>query len=73
MADEPRFYIAGGWRAPDAGEAFSLLTTEPNSHVAPYHSRQIGGLRHADWSARLDLTRPLEAMPTGSLQVARQG
>ena len=61
--------------APDAGgsgEAFTILTTEPGSDVAPIHSRQVV-LDRPDWLNWLDLTRPeaelLRPLPAGSLTV----
>ena len=51
-----------------AGEAFTLLTTEPSPDVAPIHDRQMVILDRANWLAWLDLTlletellRPLTA------------
>lgn len=48
------------WRPmPDgAGRAFTLLTTEPGSDVAPIQHRQMVLLDRSDWLSRLDLTRP---------------
>jgi putative SOS response-associated peptidase YedK len=42
-ADEDWFCFAGLWRPmPDgAGDAFTLLTTEPGPDVAPIHNRQM--------------------------------
>jgi putative SOS response-associated peptidase YedK len=63
------------WRpVPDgAGEAFTLLTTEPGPDVAPIHDRQMVVLERADWLAGLDLTRPeaelLPPLPACSLAV----
>ena len=71
---EPMVGIAGLFRnAPDIGEAFTMLTTEPGPDVAPYHSRQVAVVAGAAWrdwlsyggSAR-DLLGPL---PAGSLEV----
>jgi putative SOS response-associated peptidase YedK len=66
--------IAGLVRsAPEIGEAFTMLTTEPGPDVAPYHNRQIAVLPSSAWLAWLDnsasakdLIRPL---PAGSLAV----
>ena len=69
------FCFAGLWRPmPDgAGDAFTLLTTEPGPDVAPIHNRQVVVLERADWSAWLDFSRPehelLRALPAGSLTV----
>jgi len=41
-----------------AGEAFTLLTTEPGPDVAPIHDRQMVVLECADWLASYDLTWP---------------
>jgi putative SOS response-associated peptidase YedK len=65
----------GLWRPmPDgAGEAFTLLTTDPSPDVAPIHDRQMVVLDRSDWLAWLDLTRPeselLRPLPSGSLMV----
>ncbi len=72
---EDWFCFAGLWRPmPEgAGEAFTLLTTEPSPDVAPIHDRQMIVLERADWLAWLDLTRPeaelLRPLPPGSLFV----
>ena len=57
---EDWFCFTGLWRPmPDgAGEAFTLLTTEPGPDVAPIHDRQMVVLDRPDWLAWLDLTRP---------------
>jgi putative SOS response-associated peptidase YedK len=34
-----------------AGDAFTILTTEPGSDVAPIHNRQVVVLERADWLA----------------------
>ena len=74
-AGESWFCFAGLWRPmPDgAGEAFTLLTTEPGPDVASIHDRQMVVLNRADWLAWLDLTRPeaelLRPLPVGSLTV----
>lgn len=76
-AGEKWFCFAGLWRPmPDgAGEAFTLLTTEPGLDVAPIHDRQMVVLDRADWSAWLDATRPevelLRPLHAGSLTVAQ--
>jgi putative SOS response-associated peptidase YedK len=76
-AGEDWFCFAGLWRPmPDgAGEAFTLLTTEPGPDVAPIHNRQVVVLARADWLAWLDLTRPeaelLKPLPAGALSVER--
>jgi putative SOS response-associated peptidase YedK len=74
-AGEDWFCFAGLWRPmPDgAGEAFTLLTTEPGPDVAPIHNRQVVVLDRSDWIAWLDLTRPeaelLRPLPAGGLKV----
>ena len=74
-AGEAWFCFAGLWRPTAAGEAFTLLTTDPSPDVAPYHDRQMVVLDRGDWLAWLDLTRPeaelLRALPPGSLAVER--
>jgi putative SOS response-associated peptidase YedK len=67
--------FAGLWRPmPDgAGDAFTLLTTEPGPDVAPIHNRQMVVLERSDWHAWLNLERPeadlLRPLPHGSLTV----
>ena len=73
---EPLIGIAGLVRdAPGIGEAFTMLTTEPGSDVAPYHGRQIAVLPMADWRAWLDYSQPANALlrplPAGSLEVSQ--
>lgn len=75
---EPWFCIAGLWRnAPEVGEAFTMLTTEPCADVAPYHHRQIAVLNRDDWARWLDPAVParevLKPLPAGSLDVERVG
>jgi putative SOS response-associated peptidase YedK len=56
-----------------AGDAFTLLTTEPGQDVAPIHNRQMVVLDRPDRLAWLDLTRPeselLRPLPDGCLAV----
>lgn len=85
---EPWFCFAGLWRPmlaersanasrdasqPDGGAAFTLLTTDPSSDVAPIHDRQMVILERADWSAWLEQRGNeadlLRALPPGSLTV----
>jgi putative SOS response-associated peptidase YedK len=74
-AGEDWFCFAGLWRPmPDgAGDAFTLLTTDPGPDVAPIHDRQMVVLDRSDWLAWLDLTLPeselLRPLPAGSLAV----
>ena len=74
-AGEDWFCFAGLWRPmPDgAAYAFTLLTTESGSDVAPIHNRQMVVLDHPNWLAWLDLTRPesdlFRPLPAGSLAV----
>ena len=74
-AGEDWFCFAGLWRPmPDgAGDAFTLLTTEPGPDVAPIHDRQMVVLERSDWRAWLDGSCPeaelLRPLPTGSLAV----
>ena len=77
-ADEDWFCIAGLWRAaPDVGEAFTMLTTEPGPDVAPYHSRQIVVLERQDWTRWLDPRVPagelLKPSPAGSFRIEPAG
>ena len=71
---EPWFCFAGLWRpTSDGGAAFTLLTTDPSSDVAPIHDRQMVILERANWSAWLHETGDekdlLRALPAGSLTV----
>ena len=80
---EPVLMIAGLWRAfeggaggnESAGEAFTMLTTEPGPDVAPYHNRQIVIVDRTDWGRWLDPAVPAreicKPLPAGSLAVAR--
>ena len=74
-AGEDWFCFAGLWRPmPDgAGDAFTILTTEPEPDLAPIHNRQVVVLERADWLAWLDLAKPepelLRPLPAGSLTV----
>jgi putative SOS response-associated peptidase YedK len=74
-AGEDWFCFAGLRRpmSDGAGEAFTLLTTEPGPDVAPIHNRQMVVLDRSDWLAWLDLTRPeselLRPLATGRLTV----
>jgi putative SOS response-associated peptidase YedK len=66
--------IAGLVRdAPNIGEAFTMLTTEPGPDVAPYHNRQIAVLLSSDWRAWLDHLAParelLRPLAAGTLAV----
>jgi putative SOS response-associated peptidase YedK len=69
------FCFAGLWRpTPDgAGDAFTILTTEPGADVAPIHNLQVVVLECADSLPWLDLTKPepelLRPLPAGSLTV----
>jgi putative SOS response-associated peptidase YedK len=73
------FCFAGLWRPiPEAaGEAFTLLTTEPGPDVGPFHNRQMVVLERVDWLARLDLTRPeaelLRPLPVALWPLNRSG
>jgi putative SOS response-associated peptidase YedK len=72
---EDWFCFAGLWRPTPggAGDAFTLLTTEPGPDVAPIHNRQVVVLERADWRAWLCLEQPeaelLCPLPVGSLAV----
>jgi putative SOS response-associated peptidase YedK len=71
------FCIAGLWRTGEAGEAFTMLTTEPGPDVAPYHGRQVAVLAHDRWRAWLDGSGSaldlLGPYPAGTLKVTRAG
>jgi putative SOS response-associated peptidase YedK len=66
--------IAGLYRqAPDVGEAFTMLTTEPGTDVAPYHNRQVVVLPPQEWDDWLNYKAPardlLKPLPAGTLEV----
>lgn len=76
LNEHPWFCIAGIWRShPQAGEAFTMLTTEPGEDIKPYHHRQIIPLARDQWANWLDPDVPaaevLQALPKGSLTVTR--
>jgi putative SOS response-associated peptidase YedK len=66
------FCIAGFWRETDQGEAFTMLTTNPNPDVKPYHHRQVAILDRPDWARWLDHQIPareiLHIWPAGTLR-----
>jgi putative SOS response-associated peptidase YedK len=68
------FCIAGLWRSdPQVGEAYTMLTTEPGSDVAPYHNRQVVVLGPDKWGAWLDAAVPprdlFQPLQEGSFEV----
>ena len=71
------FAIAGLWRSGDAGEAFTMLTTEPGPDVAPYHNRQVAVIAPECWRAWLDGTGAARDIvgpcPAGALRVEKAG
>lgn len=75
MPDLPFFGIAGLWRHSPAGEAFTMLTTEPGPDVAPYHPRQVAALRPELFGAWLhdgaSSAGLLGPSPAGTLSVQR--
>ena len=76
LKDQPWFGIAGLWREDAAvGEAFTMLTAEPNADVALYHNRGIIVLAGADMARWLDPAIPsrelLKPLPAGSLAVTQ--
>ena len=56
-----------------AGDAFTILTTEPGADVRPIHNRQVVVLNRSEWLAWLELSSPeaelLRPLPVGSLTV----
>jgi putative SOS response-associated peptidase YedK len=76
MSGEPMFAIAGLWREGDAGEAFTMLTTDPGPDIEPVHDRQIVILRPGQWVDWLYLSRPeaelLQPLPAGTLETRVQ-
>jgi putative SOS response-associated peptidase YedK len=72
---EDWFCFAGLWRPmPDgAGDAFTLLTTEPGPDIAPIHNRQMVVLERHQWRAWLELAGSesalLRPLPSGSFNV----
>ncbi|MEA3008500.1 MAG: hypothetical protein QOJ91_192 [Sphingomonadales bacterium] len=77
MAGRDWFCIAGLWRTTEAGEAFTMLTTQPGPDVAPYHHRQVAVLAHESWDAWLDgrgsALDLLGPCPAGRLEVRKIG
>jgi putative SOS response-associated peptidase YedK len=77
VAGRDWFCIAGLWRAGEAGEAFTMLTTEPGADVEPYHGRQVALLPHERWRAWLDGSGSaldlLGPCPAGTLEVEKVG
>lgn len=68
--------IAGLVRTvPEVGEAFTMLTTEPGSDVAPYHHRQVAVLPPAHWRAwlghKVRASELIGPLPAGTLDVCR--
>lgn len=66
--------IAGIVRnAPEMGERFTMLTTQPGPDVAPFHGRQVAVLPPQDWRCWLDPSIPARELigpaPLGTLQV----
>lgn len=63
----------GGPGGREAGEAFTMLTTEPGPDVAPYHGRQVALLGPKAWRSWLDHAAAagdlLGPAPAGSLVV----
>ncbi|HEX5184105.1 MAG TPA: SOS response-associated peptidase [Allosphingosinicella sp.] len=76
LKDAPIAGIAGLWRKDEAaGEAFTMLTTEPGPDISAYHHRQVVVLPPSDWPRWLDVTIParalLKPLPAGSLDVTQ--
>jgi putative SOS response-associated peptidase YedK len=71
------FAIAGLWRTSDAGEAYTMLTTEPGRDVAPYHNRQVAVIGQEGWRSWLDGSGSardlLGPCPAGTLTVEKAG
>jgi putative SOS response-associated peptidase YedK len=45
----PMFFFAGLWDINPDGAAFTMVTTEPNDYVRPYHDRMPVVLAESDW------------------------
>jgi putative SOS response-associated peptidase YedK len=76
--DEPIFCIAGIWReTEDVGEAFTMLTMEPGSDIAPYHDRQIVILDRSAWAdwlySSISAKSLIKPLPPGTLTVEQVG
>ena len=76
LEGEPFFAIAGIWRSDAlAGEAFTMLTTEPGEDVRPYHGRQVVVLPPARFGKWLDSEVPardvLNPLPPGTFRVTQ--
>lgn len=74
FAGRPWFCIAGIWRESPFGEAFTMLTLEPNEDVAPYHDRGVVVLPPDQWVRWLDCSVPTQEvvglLPKDSLTVS---
>lgn len=74
LAGEAVLPIAGLWRSDEAGDAFTMLTTEPGPDMAPFHNRQVAVLPPADWGTWIYLGRPeaelLKPLEAGALTVS---
>jgi putative SOS response-associated peptidase YedK len=77
VAGRDWFCIAGLWRTAEAGEAFTMLTTEPGPDVSPYHHRQVAVIAEGHWRAWLDgsgsARELLGPCPGGMLEVEKAG
>ena len=71
--DEDWFWFARLWPPTAAGEAFTLLTTDPNLDVAPMHDRQMVVLERSELvgMARANRHDLLKALPADSLRSNR--
>jgi putative SOS response-associated peptidase YedK len=74
LNDAPFLAIAGLWREGDNEQplAFTMLTTEPEPDVAPYHNRQVAVLHPEAWADLIYLSKSvaelLQPLPAGCLK-----
>lgn len=75
VKDRPRFFLAGLWDENADGRAFSMVTTEPNDYVRPYHDRMPVVIADTDAQAWLgdaplppdELVRLCRGLPSEAL------
>ena len=76
VKDRPRFFLAGLWDESGDGRAFTMVTTEPNEYVRPYHDRMPVVIADADARMWLgdeplppeELVRLCRGLPSEALQ-----
>lgn len=69
VREQPIFFIAGLWEEEADGRTFTMVTTEPNDYVRPYHDRMPVVLAAAD----LDVWLGDEPLPEPQLAALCRG